>query len=105
MARRSPLATDRNLRIVIEMFRRLPPPLRIGLIVLVAFGAVGDFVLRHRPAADNATDNVPEAGGTAAADPPADGFLFCHWNVENLFDDHEDKRNSIDKPYDVGFAE
>jgi endonuclease/exonuclease/phosphatase family metal-dependent hydrolase len=31
-------------------------------------------------------------------------FLFCSWNVENLFDDVDDKRNSTDEPYDNWFA-
>lgn len=31
--------------------------------------------------------------------------FFCFWNVENLFDDKNDKRNSTDEPYDNPFAE
>ncbi len=30
---------------------------------------------------------------------------FCFWNVENLFDDKNDKRNTIDEPYDNAYAE
>src|SRR5262249_50677671 len=30
--------------------------------------------------------------------------VFMFWNVENLFDDVDDKRNSIDDPYDNWFA-
>lgn len=32
-------------------------------------------------------------------------LVFAFWNVENLFDDKNDKRNSIDEPYDNPFAE
>ncbi|HMC65843.1 MAG TPA: hypothetical protein VKI65_12970, partial [Gemmataceae bacterium] len=31
-------------------------------------------------------------------------YLFCFWNVENLFDDREDGRQQVDKEYDVWFA-
>jgi endonuclease/exonuclease/phosphatase family metal-dependent hydrolase len=38
--------------------------------------------------------------------PPAGSYLFCFWNVENLFDDHLDHRlNEADKPYDAWFAQ
>jgi endonuclease/exonuclease/phosphatase family metal-dependent hydrolase len=30
---------------------------------------------------------------------------FCFWNVENLFDDKDDRRNSIDEEYDNPYAE
>jgi endonuclease/exonuclease/phosphatase family metal-dependent hydrolase len=36
---------------------------------------------------------------------PADGYLFCFWNVENLFDDRDDGRTAPgDKEYDGWFA-
>src|SRR5205085_4433409 len=41
----------------------------------------------------------------AAGDPGQPGeYLFCFWNVENLFDDRDDKRLQIDEPYDNWFA-
>jgi endonuclease/exonuclease/phosphatase family metal-dependent hydrolase len=34
-----------------------------------------------------------------------EGYLFCFWNVENLFDDHEDGRvNPVDREFDRWFA-
>jgi endonuclease/exonuclease/phosphatase family metal-dependent hydrolase len=51
---------------------------------------------------------TPSAEGQAQAGAQVDGspreFLFCFWNVENLFDDREDQRLSVDKPYDTWFA-
>jgi endonuclease/exonuclease/phosphatase family metal-dependent hydrolase len=47
------------------------------------------------------------AGGLPAssAAAAADSYLFCFWNVENLFDDHDDKRQTRgDKEYDTWFA-
>ncbi len=36
---------------------------------------------------------------------PQDTYLFCFWNVENLFDDQEDGRdNKADREYDTWFA-
>jgi endonuclease/exonuclease/phosphatase family metal-dependent hydrolase len=37
--------------------------------------------------------------------PPADGYLFCFWNVENLFDDKDNNRTGADKEYDAWFAQ
>jgi len=39
-----------------------------------------------------------------AAAPDDGGIAFMFWNVENLFDDRDDKRNSIDDPYDDWMA-
>ena len=40
-----------------------------------------------------------------AAEARANRYLFCFWNVENLFDDHEDHRaNKADKEFDQWFA-
>jgi endonuclease/exonuclease/phosphatase family metal-dependent hydrolase len=33
-----------------------------------------------------------------------DGYLFCFWNVENLFDDHDDGRTGPDSEFDAWFA-
>lgn len=33
-----------------------------------------------------------------------DGYLFCFWNVENLFDDQDDKRGQADEEYDNWFS-
>src|SRR5687768_8002702 len=39
------------------------------------------------------------------SDVPADGYLFCFWNVENLFDDELDpKPLEADRDYDEWFA-
>src|SRR5262249_37430872 len=37
--------------------------------------------------------------------PDAGGYLFCFWNVENLFDDHNDNRKGPgDRDFDPWFA-
>lgn len=69
--------------------------LLIAFLLLVGLtcwlGAVGCQV------ATEATPETPEAQGNS--------YLFCFWNVENLFDDHKDHRaNRADKEYDQWFA-
>ncbi|HYV36945.1 MAG TPA: endonuclease/exonuclease/phosphatase family protein [Gemmataceae bacterium] len=41
--------------------------------------------------------------GSGTAVQPGE-FLFCHWNVENFFDDKADKRSKTDMEYDSWFA-
>lgn len=41
---------------------------------------------------------------SVAAPPTLNRYLFCFWNVENLFDDSDDTRNSTDEEYDNPFA-
>jgi endonuclease/exonuclease/phosphatase family metal-dependent hydrolase len=43
---------------------------------------------------------LPDLG--PAPEPPAEGYLFCSWNVENLFDDTDDPKNP--DPLDSWFA-
>lgn len=60
-----------------------------GLVVfglLVFCGAVAIFTLKPTAPPDDRT------------------VVFMFWNVENLFDDRDDKRNSVDDPYDDWMA-
>ena len=78
MAARSPV-TD---------IRKLAP-----LAILLVLAAV--YLVREAFKTDDSAANKPVAPGEV---------LFCSWNVENLFDDANDKRNSTDEPYDNWFA-
>jgi endonuclease/exonuclease/phosphatase family metal-dependent hydrolase len=52
---------------------------------------------RQRPTDGDKSDDVPPA--------KAGSYLFCFWNVENLFDDRDDGRKTkADGPYDHFFA-
>jgi endonuclease/exonuclease/phosphatase family metal-dependent hydrolase len=74
------------------MFTRRRWPLRLPLFVPFLFlGLAGCPGFTSSPAASNG---------------PSDSYLFCFWNVENLFDDHLDGRvNKADKEFDTWFAE
>ncbi|MFO0938261.1 MAG: hypothetical protein U0798_17285 [Gemmataceae bacterium] len=47
---------------------------------------------------------MPNQPVKPAASGEARQITFCFWNVENLFDDQDDKRNSVDEPYDNAFS-
>src|SRR5262245_14823368 len=40
----------------------------------------------------------------SSAPLPEGKYLFCFWNVENLFDDRDDGRGEADREYDEWFA-
>jgi endonuclease/exonuclease/phosphatase family metal-dependent hydrolase len=67
--------------------------------LLLAFG-VGSAVAQMK-----SLDPIAPAPKPPAATGDAKSVFFCFWNVENLFDDKDDRRNRIDEEYDNPFAE
>src|SRR5947207_3242379 len=76
-------------------------PKRISPIVLALIALVIVIVIRGLRPRDN---DKPDPAKTAPA-AAAGEYLFCFWNVENLFDDKGDKRRPPDEEYDNWFAE
>ncbi len=95
----SPL-NEENARFLLRTFRALPSALQIGLVVVALIGA-GLYFGGAFKARGPGEPGTP-AGPTATV--PAGDYLFCFWNVENLFDDRDDGRNSTDEPYDNWFS-
>jgi endonuclease/exonuclease/phosphatase family metal-dependent hydrolase len=97
MARRS--RQDKLVRDAVQSFLALPRKYQIGLAVVVLIGVVIWFVYQatRSPYGDQppVTGTNPDGSGT---------YLFCFWNVENLFDDVNDDRRSIDEEFDNPFA-
>lgn len=92
----SPSAIARAPRPILNLV-----PRRFKWLALLALLVAGAIV---------ASGTVPSCGSgqPKVVTPSSDGeatFLFCTWNVENLFDDKKDKRNAIDTEYDTPFAE
>lgn len=90
------MARNRNQQAAeaaLRTFLALPTPAKVAVVLLaLAAGAVALVTSARRGAAPPA----------APVPPGAVAFMF--WNVENLFDDRDDRRNSIDDPYDNWFA-
>src|SRR5262245_61947639 len=71
-----------------------PVVVAVGLLAVVA---VGVLVLMAVLSPNNRT--------RPPVSPPEDGYVFCFWNVENLFDDQDDGRKQRgDKEFDEFFA-
>lgn len=83
------------------LLRFIPVKVRwIALIALFALAAVASSgLLQSCDSPENRSKTETPVGDGETS------FLFCTWNVENLFDDKKDKRNSIDTEYDTAYAE
>jgi endonuclease/exonuclease/phosphatase family metal-dependent hydrolase len=75
---------------------------RQSLLALASLACLAGFIL---PGCDDA--GLPEIaqtispGASTASPGGAHDYLFCAWNVENLFDDQNDRRTGLgDKEYD-----
>ena len=90
MARRNS-GSNRAVETALRVFWQLPTPGKIVVAVLAA-AVLGYLWWRSLPPR---TPDVTVPPGTV---------VFMTWNVENLFDDVDDKRNRIDDPYDDWFA-
>ena len=66
------------------------------LLFFVALGLITAW--QHRDKLFSRVESTPTAGGPGE-------YLFCVWNVENLFDDKLDGRHKPDDEYDTWFAE
>ena len=85
---------------LLQGFLSLSRRMRLGLLLaLVVCGAIG-LTVYFLP---TPTPTPEEETNAALAD--GKGYLFCFWNVENFFDDVEDRRpTEPDKEYDAWFA-
>ncbi len=97
---RKPASADQTLRTAQALWgamRKLPPGLRVGLVAVAVVGlAIWYFATRPTP--------TPEAPPPATNPDGSANIFFCLWNVENLFDDQDDKRRPVDEEFDNPFA-
>lgn len=87
---------DRTVETAVRVFVGLPRQAKIAVVVLLLIVGVVALVLWVRDQRRQAA--VPEVP------VPPGAVVFMFWNVENLFDDRDDRRNSTDEPYDNWFA-
>ncbi|HJZ57097.1 MAG TPA: endonuclease/exonuclease/phosphatase family protein [Gemmataceae bacterium] len=100
----------------IKLFMQLSRPAKIAVVALIVVGLIVYVVVSGRmhpteeelpPGQTPPSGQAPTTGtrsSIAWSLPPSGTVVFMLWNVENLFDDIDDKRNSIDEPYDNWFA-
>ncbi len=88
-------ANSQAVQQLIKTLMKLPWKVRVAVSVLFV-GVVVYALSCSRPPTHQ--QNVPssDASGTKT-------ITFCHWNMENLFDDHDDKRRQPDEDYDQWF--
>ncbi len=96
-SRTKSVATQKTLATVLAVFVKLPTPVKIGVVVLALIGG-GVFLFMQKK-------DDPTGKPTTTVTTGENEFLFCFWNVENLFDDKDDKRREVDEEYDNPFAE
>lgn len=77
-----------------------PRPARLALLLLLPLALLIVVVLllvfSPRPPRRPPVAQPPQARALPRAAPapaPAEGYLYCTWNVENLFDDQDDPKN------------
>lgn len=111
MARTKSSPTD--FKVFIDLFLKLPRRIQIGLVVLAVVGGLLYFSGAFRkvehpqpPAGETHYGEMGELTPVAADGPPGKrDVFFCFWNVENLFDDKNDNRRSVDEEFDNAFAD
>ncbi|MGL4419611.1 MAG: endonuclease/exonuclease/phosphatase family protein [Gemmataceae bacterium] len=90
----------------LAFFHKIPRPVQALLIVLVV--VIGIAWVAGNGKGWNATAansvSAPSVQPPAGANEPG-SYLFCWWNVENLFDDKLDKRGRVDQEFDEGFSD
>lgn len=89
---------DQIVRIGRDVFLKLPPRTRFVVAAALLLALVAWFVVQSRPGPAVPPPTGAEPDGSA-------GLMFCFWNVENLFDDQDDKRRSVDEEFDNSFAD
>jgi endonuclease/exonuclease/phosphatase family metal-dependent hydrolase len=75
---------------------RFPAPPRSWQGVAILLGILIVLIIINNRGCGRDRGPEPRTG-------PGD-YLFCFWNVENLFDDRDDNRSRIDEQYDDWFA-
>ena len=96
MARKDP--SVKALEQLITAFMRLPFRMRLVLVsvlLVLGLGILLTYWIRSRH--HERASFTPDSAGPKTV-------LLCHWNLENLFDDRDDRRRQPDEDYDRWFV-
>lgn len=96
MRHRTFTRTTHSLAPLLQAFLRLPLGVQLFLVLLVLAGLWISWRYER-------TTVSPPPAPVSEVETAGD-VLFCHWNFENLFDDHDDPRRQVDEEYDNWFA-
>ena len=108
--RRSASVDAKWIRRGLALLLMLPRQVRIVVVVMgVVVAGAGYVRWLWRGDGGIAAGEGPGHGLVTPGSGQSEGsapeeYLVCFWNVENLFDDVDDPRPSIDEEYDNGFA-
>jgi endonuclease/exonuclease/phosphatase family metal-dependent hydrolase len=94
------------IQTALRVFWALPTQVKLVVGALTIVVVVGYLVARpHFNATSPSSSEHPSTHNHSGPAVVASGdVMLMFWNVENLFDDRADKRNSVDHPYDEWFA-
>jgi len=70
----------------------------LGALILLVVGVVYGMGCNNK-----APQTQPGDATTTTFPAGSKSVVFCHWNMENLFDDKDDKRRQPDEDYDAWF--
>jgi endonuclease/exonuclease/phosphatase family metal-dependent hydrolase len=97
-----------DARFLVDAFLRLPRSVQLALVGVAAVGALLYFsgaFQKSKPAGQPTLGETGELTPVNLDTPGTREVFFAFWNVENLFDDKNDKRRSVDEEYDNPFAD
>lgn len=101
----SPDQLFRTARTVWGLLGKLSPVPRYAIMVAVFVVGLGVLIV-VRPPAVFGPEPTPETAAATGLNADGSGtFFFAFWNVENLFDDKDDKRRAVDEEFDNPFAD
>jgi endonuclease/exonuclease/phosphatase family metal-dependent hydrolase len=101
MAKKSDDAGAQAARQLAAAFMKLPLKAKIAIGAVVLVGAVVLYFAARTPPPG------PDPGAPVPTEfpPGSKTVVFCLWNMENLFDDRDDKLGPEDEKYDTWFVE
>lgn len=79
---------------LLAAFLKLPWKVQVAVGLLVLIAGISIYALLHHKQESPTPADVPGGAKTV---------VFCLWNMENLFDDKDDKRRPPDEDYDQWF--